>query len=171
LRQAQYSVERSADLVAHVCHELAAQLGQLLCGVQRLLARTLFGAPRPDATVLVNLAKALATYQATLVSPRTRFDDFRDALARGDKAAAARYPAPARRGLKLFVGVGQCFVCHAGPMFTNGEFGDVGRPFFTADGIDPGRWGGLQLLLASPYNRACFPMPGLRIRARSAPGM
>lgn len=116
--------------------------------------RALFNqAPQPDANLLVNLAKALAAFQATLVSPRTAFDAFRDALARGDSTAAAHYPTPARRGLKLFVGAGRCFVCHAGPLFSNGEFGDVGRPFFSAGGVDPGRWGGLQHLLASPYNR------------------
>ena len=115
--------------------------------------RTLFGAPGVDETLLVNVAKALAAYQATLVSPRTPFDDFRDALVRGDMAAASRYPQAAQRGLQLFVGQARCFFCHAGPSFTSGEFGDVGRPFFTAAGADPGRWGGLQQLRASRYTR------------------
>jgi cytochrome c peroxidase len=115
--------------------------------------RSLFGEPVQDMALLINVAKALAAYQATLVSPRTSFDDFREALSRGDTAAASRYPPAAQRGLKLFVGPGRCFFCHAGPAFTNGEFADVGRPFFTAAGADPGRWGGLQQLLASPYNR------------------
>jgi cytochrome c peroxidase len=112
-----------------------------------------FGIPVADEALLVNLAKALAAFQATLVSPRTRFDDFRDALLRGDVKAASRYPADAQRGLKIFIGEGRCFFCHTGPAFTNGEFADIGRPFFTASGADPGRWGGLQQLLASPYNR------------------
>jgi cytochrome c peroxidase len=115
--------------------------------------RRVFGAPVQDESLLVNVAKALASYQATLVSPRTPFDDFRDALSRGDTVAASRYPVAAQRGLKIFVGEGRCFFCHAGPSFTNGEFADVGRPFFSAGGVDPGRWGGLQQLLASPYNR------------------
>lgn len=138
--------------------EVAATPQRLLALLERdpgLGARyqRVFGAPSDDGSLLVNAAKALAAYQATLVSPRTPFDDFRDALARGDAAAAARYPPAAQRGLKLFVGTGRCFFCHTGPAFTNGEFGDVGRPFFTAAGADPGRWGGLQQLLASPYNR------------------
>jgi cytochrome c peroxidase len=115
--------------------------------------RSVFGEPSTDDMLLVNLAKALAAYQATLVSPRTSFDEFRDAVARGDAAAASRYPQAAQRGLKIFVGSGRCFFCHTGPAFSNGEFADVGRPFFTAAGADPGRWGGLQQLLASPYNR------------------
>lgn len=115
--------------------------------------RALFGAPVADETLAVNVAKALAAYQATLRSRRTAFDDFRDALLRGDSAAASRYPAAAQRGLKLFLGAGRCFLCHAGPAFTNGEFADIGRPFFTAGGADPGRWGGLQALQASPFSR------------------
>lgn len=115
--------------------------------------RRVFGVPVEDASLLVNVAKALAAYQATLVSPRTPFDDFRDALSRGDTVTASRYPAAAQRGLKIFVGSGRCFFCHAGPSFTNGEFADVGRLFFSAGGVDAGRWGGLQQWLASPYNR------------------
>ena len=109
--------------------------------------------PADDATLVVNLAKALAAYQASLVSPRTAFDDFRDALASGDNARAASYPLAAQRGLRLFLGEGRCTTCHAGPLFSNGEFGDIGVPFFVPGGVDPGRYRGLQQLLASPYNR------------------
>lgn len=138
--------------------ELAATPAGALALLQRKPAlaagyRRLFGAPAADAALLVNLARALAAYQATLASPRTAFDDFRDALASGDAAAAARYPLAAQRGLQIFVGTGRCFFCHSGARFSNGEFADIGRPFFTAGGADPGRWGGLAQLLASPYNR------------------
>jgi cytochrome c peroxidase len=139
--------------------EIAATPQRLLALLERdrglaLRYRRVFdNAPAAAESLLVNVAKALAAYQATLISPRTPFDDFRDALVRGDARAASRYPAAAQRGLKIFVGDGRCFFCHAGPAFTNGEFADVGRPFFSAGGVDPGRWGGLQQLLASPYNR------------------
>jgi cytochrome c peroxidase len=114
-----------------------------------------FGKP-PDADdpqFMVNVAKAIAAWQETLVSPPTAFDRFRDALQRGDGQAAAAYPAAAQRGLRLFLGRGQCATCHAGPLFTNGEFGDIGMPFFIKpDGVDPGRQGGIKRLLASPWN-------------------
>lgn len=104
--------------------------------------------------VLVNTAKALAAFQETLTTGRTAFDAFRDALARGDAAAAARYPAAARRGLRLFVGRGNCVACHNGPTLSNGEFADVGVPYFVAPGVvDPGRHADLQQLRASRYNR------------------
>jgi cytochrome c peroxidase len=106
-----------------------------------------------DPSLLVNIAKAIAAWQETLVSPPTAFDRFRDALARGDAEAAAAYPAAAKRGLRLFLGRGQCATCHAGPLFSNGEFGDIGVPFFIKpDGVDPGRQGGIKRLLANPFN-------------------
>jgi cytochrome c peroxidase len=104
-------------------------------------------------TALVNLAKALAAYQETITTPRTPFDDFRDALEAGDREATARYPASARRGLKLFVGKGRCAACHFGPNFTNGEFDDVGVPYFAAPGrVDPGRHAGIAALRGSRFN-------------------
>ena len=106
-----------------------------------------------DEAVAADLAKALAAYQATLVSPRTSFDEFRDALLAGDRARAARYPLAAQRGLRLFLGDGRCALCHAGPHFSHGEFADVGIPFFVAGGVDGGRHAGLVRLLASPHNR------------------
>lgn len=107
-----------------------------------------------DEALLVDAAKALAAFQETLVSPRTAFDEFRDALLAGDGEGAARYPATAQRGLKIFIGPGKCNACHFGPRFTNGEFGDVGIPFFVRPGeVDFGRLGGLAKLTASPFNR------------------
>lgn len=105
-----------------------------------------------DETLLVIAAKSIAAWLETLVSPRTAFDDFRDALARGDHAAMQAYPAQARRGLAIFAGRGNCSICHAGAAFTNGEFHDVGRPFLVERGrVDPGRHGGIRRLRSDPY--------------------
>ena len=111
-------------------------------------------APGPDdERVAVDVAKALAAWQATLRSGRTPFDQFRDAVARGDRAAAARYPQAAQRGLALFLGRGRCYTCHLGPTFSNGEFHDLGLPHFAEpDRVDPGRHGGIRKLQASRYN-------------------
>ena len=97
--------------------------------------------------VLVDAAKALAAYQETIVSPRTSFDDYRDALSGGDVAAQARYPAAAQRGLALFVGAAGCSTCHSGPAFTDGAFHATG-----SSRRDLGRADGIAGLLASPYS-------------------
>jgi cytochrome c peroxidase len=102
---------------------------------------------------LVNVAKALAAFQETIVTASSAFDDFRDALERGDAAAMRRYPSAAQRGLKIFVGRGRCSACHFGPNFTSGEFENIGLPHFAEKGrVDTGRFGGIKALLASPFN-------------------
>ena len=76
-----------------------------------------FGRPpsADDAEILADVGKALAAYQETLVTRRTAFDEFRDAL---QNHASYGYPLAAQRGLRLFVGA--CDACHAGPAFSSG---------------------------------------------------
>jgi cytochrome c peroxidase len=111
-----------------------------------------FGGPPPDSdeAVLADVGKALAAFQETLVSGRTAFDEFRDALQRDEPA---HYPLAAQRGLRIFVGKGNCSVCHFGPQFTNGEFAETGVSFFAGPGrVDTGRHGGIEKLRTSPFN-------------------
>lgn len=143
----------NAQEMAHTPASLAARLRaepMLGAGYRRAFGRSL---PADDEAVAVDVARALAAFQATLGSPRTAFDDFRDAMQRSDWQAAAQYPLAAQRGLRLFVGEARCSVCHAGPAFTNGEFADIGVPFFAGTGVDAGRHAGLRQLQASRHNR------------------
>ena len=106
--------------------------------------------PDDDEQILVDVGKALAAFQETLVSGRTPFDEFRDALARGRDSG---YPESAKRGLKIFVGKGSCATCHFGPHFTNGEFADTGIGFFAAPGrVDSGRHEGIRRLQGNAHN-------------------
>jgi len=134
----------------------AAQVAKLVRGDRDLSCRytKVFGAPpAEDEKLLVDVAKALAAFQETLASGRTAFDEFRDALVKGDEAGIAKYPEAAKRGLSIFVGKGSCNVCHVGPAFTNGEFHDTGIPFFIEPGrVDPGRHEGIKRLLSSRFN-------------------
>src|SRR5262249_28623939 len=68
-----------------------------------------------------NLAKAVATFERTLVSRRTRFDRWVDG---DDKALAADEVA----GFRLFTGKAQCSNCHSGWAFTDYAFHDIGLP-------------------------------------------
>jgi cytochrome c peroxidase len=137
----------------------AIDVGRLLRGDAALACRynNAYGrAVPPDAaaeTILVDAAKAIGAYLETLVSGKSAFDELHDALARGDMAVAARYPAAARRGLALFTGKGQCGVCHFGPNFSNGEFHDIGIPYMVAPGrVDSGRHGGIRRVRGDKYN-------------------
>jgi len=146
LRPIRHPLEMNSS-AARVAERVRAD-AELACRYRRA-----FGDPdTADEAVLVDVAKAIAAFVETLVSGRTAFDEFRDALLRGDRAAAARYPPAAQRGLRIFVGEGRCSACHFGPAFTNGEFGDIGVPFFVPGGVDRGRYGGIERLRADPYN-------------------
>jgi cytochrome c peroxidase len=144
---------------AHV-RRVYVRVPELACWYTRAFGRAPDDARDDDTTVLVNTAKALAAFQETLVSGRTPFDAFRDALVQrggGDRAAAARYPAAAIRGLKFFIGRGNCVLCHHGPNFSNGEFHSTGVRHFigslaTTRRADGGRFEGIETATTNPFN-------------------
>ena len=78
---------------------------------------------------------------------RTAFDEFRDGLERGNSSKT--YSLAAQRGLRIFVGKGNCSTCHFGPQFTNGEFANTG---VSPGKLEPGRHGGIEKLKKSPFN-------------------
>jgi cytochrome c peroxidase len=80
---------------------------------------------------------AIQMYESTLVSDQTRFDQYLsgDILALTDSEL---------RGFEVFIGIGNCVVCHAGPELTNNSFTTIAfvnnidngaiELMFTADG-------------------------------------
>lgn len=102
-----------------------------------------------------NILSAIAAYEAALVSPPTRFDDWIG----GDAAALTKQE---QTGFRLFVGKAGCVQCHVGWRFTDDRFHDIGLA-----SADPGRGaisGGVPGLQA-------FKTPGLREIGRTAPYM
>jgi cytochrome c peroxidase len=131
-------------------------VAELMRGDEQLACRyrkTFGSAPSAsdDERVLVDVAKALAAFQETLESPNTPFDQFRNALERGERVAPWRYSEAAQRGLKIFIGKGGCDSCHTGPNFSDGELHDNG---FSVLGkrADPGRPEGVKRLRESRFN-------------------
>jgi cytochrome c peroxidase len=102
-----------------------------------------------------NLKKAIATYERTLVSPRTRFDRWVE----GDSAALS---AQETDGFRLFAGKAGCANCHSGWAFTDYAFYDVGL-----ESEDRGRGAVLRLEQAEH----AFKTPSLREVGRRAPYM
>ncbi len=137
---------------AHVRHVYVRD-PDLACWYRRAFGRAADDPRDDDTTVLVNSGKALAAFQETLVTGRTPFDDYRDALARGDRLAAAKYPDSAARGLMIFIGRGNCVLCHSGPNFSNAEFHSTGIGHFTARGrADGGRFEGIEAVTTNAFN-------------------
>jgi cytochrome c peroxidase len=124
---------------------------QLSCRYQKAFGTP--PSPTDDEAVLVDVGKALAAFQETLVSGRTPFDRFRDVLAGTERSALETYSEPAQRGLKIFIGKGGCTTCHSGPNFTSGEFFNTGLSRFAPRGKpDPGRQAGIRQLMESRFN-------------------
>src|SRR6185295_1072747 len=124
-------------------------LGQLNADLGLLAAfQAAFSEPAPISEESV--AKALASYVRSLVSPRTRFD----AWIEGDGDALE---ANEVRGFRLFTGKAGCVLCHVG-----WRFHDIGLP-----GKDAGRGA----VAGGTPGLAAFKTPSLRELAYSAPYM
>ena len=103
-----------------------------------------------------SLAKAIATYERTIVSERAPFD----AWIEGDEKAISQ---EAKRGFEVFNSKAQCSSCHEGWNFTNEGFQDIGLP-----SEDIGRG---QYLPGVVKMRHAFKTPSLREIARRSPYM
>jgi cytochrome c peroxidase len=104
--------------------------------------------------IFSNVGKAIAAYERHLVSYDSPFDRYARALRSGDGPAQSLLSPAAKRGLKLFIGRGQCELCHSGPNFTDGQFHNVGLPVLAGIAPDPGREQGIRELKANPFNAA-----------------
>jgi cytochrome c peroxidase len=105
------------------------------------------------------IAKALAAYERTLISPPTRFDQW--VAGKADALTDAEL-----RGLKLFAGRARCISCHVGFDLTDHNFYDIGLP---DDGQAPDRGRGKEIDL--PAADHAFKVPTLRELAWTAPYM
>jgi cytochrome c peroxidase len=99
--------------------------------------------------ILANVAKSIAAFEETLTSSDAPFDRYVRSLRVGDKSLSDALPAPALRGLKIFVGRGQCYQCHSGPNLSDGEFHNMMALREDGGPQDLGRYHGLELLDAS----------------------
>ncbi len=119
--------------------------------------RTLFNvAFQNEGVTLKNIAKAIATYERTVVSGVAPFDRW----IAGDEGAISE---AAKRGFDLFNGKANCVACHSGWNFTDNSFHDIGLR-----SEDPGR--GKQFPGITKMQHA-FKTPTLRNISRRAPYM
>ncbi len=101
--------------------------------------------------VFVRLGKAVAAFERQIVSTHAPFDTFVAGLRDDDADKTAALSESAQRGLKTFVGRGNCYFCHTGALFSDREFHNLGM----AGGVyDLGRFAGVLLLVDSPFNAA-----------------
>jgi cytochrome c peroxidase len=123
--------------------------------------------------VNVNFGKAVAAYEARLVSRDSAFDRFVADLRSGVGVESTVISADAKEGARLFVGKAGCADCHSGPLLSDTKFHNVGVPSVgqgvptvadcpkggVCDCVTPanclpfGAWDGVQKMRKSPYRR------------------
>ena len=101
----------------------------------------------------VNIGKAIAAYERKIMPGQSRFDQYVDALVKGDAVAMRAALAPNEvAGLRLFVGKAGCINCHNGPLFTNNDFHNTGVPAAPGLPDDTGRAQGVRQVLEDEFN-------------------
>lgn len=139
------------------------ELGLTRTDVAALVARhyrdeyeAVFGSLPPAADgvaatrVFVNVGKAIAAFVRTIQPEPAPFDRYVAAVQAGDHAGARSIISPAAvRGLRLFIGKAKCINCHAGSLFTNGEFHFTRVPQPASDG---GRAAAIPAVRADEFN-------------------
>ena len=115
--------------------------------------------PSADFVTTDNLAKAIASFERTLLSGNSKVDRFR----------ASEYNAltkEARQGLWIFESRGGCWKCHSGPNLTDELFHNTGVGY-GKPGRDEGRFG----ITGKSDDKFGFKTPTLRGVANTAPYM
>jgi len=101
--------------------------------------------------LFANIGKSIASFEETIVSLHSPFDQFTDQLLNDKPPKRYVISASARQGLKLFIGKAACISCHFGPNFSDGEFH---HPFLSELSLkgDLGRYEGITKVLQNPFN-------------------
>jgi cytochrome c peroxidase len=102
--------------------------------------------------IFANLGKAIAAYERKLSYGESRFDAYVRATLAGDATGQDALAPQEVRGLRLFIGAGQCATCHNGPALTDHAFHNTGVPPRDASVPDRGRADGVKALLRDEFN-------------------
>ena len=106
------------------------------------------------------IAEAIATYERTIISTNSAFDQY----VLGDKTAMND---EAQRGMALFKGKARCILCHNDSNFTDNQFHNLGVPQVGPMKEDLGRY----YVTRRPEDKGAFKTPTLRSIVETAPYM
>ena len=123
----------------------------------REMFRAAFGAE--DSVTIENAAKAIATFERTVLSGNSAYDRYKA----GKKKALS---APQIRGLNVFAQKAKCDQCHEGVNFTTNEYHNLGVGMDKPD-PDAGRF----VVTRKPEDYGAFKTPTLRDITRTSPYM
>lgn len=102
--------------------------------------------------VFVNIGKAIEAFERTLLPQPALFDRYAQAVLSGDYAVArAAFTADQVAGLRLFLGQGDCALCHYTPLFSDHNFHNTGVPAVADQPPDAGWAVGLPMMLNDEF--------------------
>lgn len=132
-RAASLEEQALGPIEAH--HEMNMELHRLIPKLKAIPAyNKLFMAAYADEDYsMPEVMKALAAFQRTLTSRRSRFDEFVD----GNYKALTDQEI---QGLHLFRTKARCMNCHSGKFFTDEEFHNIGLTYYKRKYEDWGRY-------------------------------
>ena len=102
--------------------------------------------------VYANMGKAIAAFERTVSYGESRFDRYAQASVTGDGRGQEVLTPQEVRGLRLFLGRGQCVTCHNGPQLSDHAFHNTGVPPLDPSAPDRGRADGVKKLLQDEFN-------------------
>jgi cytochrome c peroxidase len=108
--------------------------------------------PVGNDTERANMGKAIAAFERTVSYGESRFDHYAQATVSGDGRGQEVLTPQEVRGLRLFLGKGQCVTCHNGPQFSDHAFHNTGVPPLDRSAPDRGRADGVKKLLQDEFN-------------------
>jgi len=104
-------------------------------------------------SIFVNIGKVIAAYETQLQPGASRFDNYVKALLeKNTKDMQKQLSDTELKGLQLFLGKGNCTMCHSGSMFTDKGFHNISVQPRIPGKFDWGRYTGAQQVVKSPFN-------------------
>ncbi len=147
------ALEMTAHENAEAAHKACVASLKGIPGYVRLFNQA-FGTEEFD---IDHVAKAIATFERTIVSGNAPFDRYQA----GDRGALSGAQV---RGMEVFFKKAACDSCHFGVNFSDSQFANVGIGMDKPN-PDPGRFG----VTKRPEDIGAFKTPSLREVARTAP--
>lgn len=102
--------------------------------------------------VFANMGKAIAAYERSLQHEPSRVDRYIEQLLGGDRDGPPALTPQEVRGLRLFVGKGDCVSCHNGPLLTDQHFHNTGVPPRDSKRPDAGRAAAIARVRGDEFN-------------------
>ena len=140
-------------------HEAAVGTLKAVPGYHPLFAAAFPG--EDDPITIENVARAIAAFEATLVTPDAPFDRW---LAGADSALSPKQ----KRGLKLFIDTG-CASCHNGPLLGGNSYQKFGVVELPDDRVLPRDDKGRMAVTGDEADEYVFKVPSLRNIALTRP--